>query len=506
MKISKLKNINIVRLLRLNKLKTPVIILLAVAFFIGSNFLLSFVSIRWDLSYGTAYTLSDSTKKILQKLDDNVTIKFYCSSDIPTKVIPLKNNIIDLLNEYRKVNPGKVTIKQLDPKKDSNALKDAQETGVPELRFSQLEQDKYAVTSSYFALVIGYKEKKEILPQLTDIEGLEYNLTASIYKQARKEEIKLGIIGKDMVYDPSGDDISIIRDVMQQQFNIEHIDLSNDSSTLEIDPFYKALLIFDSNKKEFTEKELSAIEKYLNNNGKAIVFADGEWVGDALFVSPAKHNLNPLLEKYGLVLNKDLVLSSNAELVNFGNSTVQFMSTYPFFLRTNSFNSKSTYFSNINQVTMPWVSSISKIKTADWNTNDLILSTGSSWNQKEASGSSFILDPQMIPRPEQKELKEFVLAAESKKKNGGSVTLFGTSRFILNQYLSRTSNNLELVLNILNDYASNGALSGIRQRIVSFYPLPDLSDNQKDLLKYVNILILPTLFGLIGGVVFWKRR
>ena len=42
--------------------------------------------------------------------------------------------------------------------------------------------------------------------------------------------------------------------------------------------------------------------------------------------------------------------------------------------------------------------------------------------------------------------------------------------------------------------------------VVSFYPLPGLPESQKDMFKYINILLLPALFGLWGGVRLFKRR
>lgn len=501
----KIRKINFIRALKLNKLKTPVIVGLAVTVFVAVNFFMSPISLRFDFSNGAAYTLSNSTKKLMQKLDGGITIKFFASSDLPTKVVPIKNAVVDLLNEYKKANSGKVTIKFLDPKKDQNALKDAQETGIPELQFSSLEKDKYAVSSSYFALAVNYKDKKEVLPQVTDIEGLEYNVTAMIYKLTRKETIKIGIIGKDLAYDPNSDDISTIKKVFQQQYDVEYIDLTSKSSLKEIDSSFKTVLVFDTNKKEYERKETDLITTYLYNKGKAIIFADGEWVGEGLSATPAKHNLDEVFNNFGMRLNKDLVLSTNAELVNFGNSMVQFMAPYPFFLKTNVFNPKVSYFSNVNQLTFPWASSVSLIKT-ETEPKEVVLTTNRSWDQKEASGSSFMLDPQSIPPPQSKDMKSYVLVAESKIKDGGSIMLVPTSRFILDRYLTKTSNNLEFILNVVNDYASDGALSGIHQRVVSFYPLPELADNVKDILKYANIFVLPLLFGLIGGIILFRRR
>jgi len=65
---------------------------------------------------------------------------------------------------------------------------------------------------------------------------------------------------------------------------------------------------------------------------------------------------------------------------------------------------------------------------------------------------------------------------------------------------------LDFILNAIDTFSSNGALSGIRSRIVSFYPLPDLSDSQKDIYKYMAILLFPLLWGIYGVIRLMKRK
>jgi len=143
---------------------------------------------------------------------------------------------------------------------------------------------------------------------------------------------------------------------------------------------------------------------------------------------------------------------------------------------------------------------------ANWNANELAFTNKQSWEEVESSASAIILDPQAIQQPKNSDLKSFTLVAESRKKQGGAIIIVPSSRFILDKYLSQTSDNLKFILNVVNDYASGGALSGIRQRAVSFYPLPNIPDSQKDIFKYVNILLLPSLFAIIGGWRLVRRR
>ncbi len=473
---------------------------LLIGCFFGFNWLISFLPARLDFSAGRAYTLSSSTKKILKSLEKPVEIKFFVSSDLPTRLLPLKRDILDFLNEYKRAGGAKVNFKVLDPAKDAKAKEEAQKEGLPQLQFSQLERNKYALSNAYLGIVFSYKDKKETIPQVTDIESLEYNLTATIYKLAKKELPKVGIIGQTEMFLQQNDPLFTFKRIAGQQFDFRFIDR-------EWETDLATLIIFDDNKKTYSEEEINKIQQYFNKGGKMLLFVDGVWVNDNLLAAPANHNLFSFLEKNGVKLNQNLILSTSAELVNFGNQMVQFLTAYPFWLRTNVFSEGQSYFSNINQLTYPWVSSLDLLSKKGLKETVLVRSTTKSWQQKEATGSAgFILDPQSIPQPTVNDLKQFILTAKITNEKRGEMVVIPSSRFILEQYLTRGSDNLNFVINILNDLASAGALAGIRQRVVSFYPLPDLSESQKDLFRYANIFLFPAVFSLFGVIKLIKRR
>ena len=79
-----------------------------------------------------------------------------------------------------------------------------------------------------------------------------------------------------------------------------------------------------------------------------------------------------------------------------------------------------------------------------------------------------------------------------------------SSRFLYEQYMSKEEGNLEFILNTVDTVSSNGSLSGIRSRIVSIYPIPDMSDSQKDIDKYTAILLFPLIWGIYGGIRLFK--
>lgn len=466
--------------------------------------LFSFFPVRLDMSKNSAYTLSPSTRKIITSVKKPVTITLYASSDLPTRIIPLKNDVSELLQEYRRGGKN-ITVITVDPKKDTKMGDKLKELGIPQLQFSQLEQNKYQTSSFYFGIALTYNDKNEVIPQVSDYQNLEYNITSALYRLTREAAVTVGIIGENpqMQYGQQ-DPLSSLKKIMSQQYSVTSLDLK--SALTDTDAFMKAndaLIVFERPEAPYSTEEINLLKKFYESGKSLLVFANGVSVDErTLEVVPSTHNLNELTATYGATINTDLVLSTSAEYVNFGNETSQFLAPYPFWIRTNIFNAKTGLFSNLQFVSFPWASSLSLKDTKKASLTPLISSSNRSWIQK----GEYVLNPNTIPQPKQQDVKEYLLGAVLTNKKGGELIVIPSSRFVLDQYMGRGSGNLDFALNAVDVFSSQGSLSGIRSRIVSFYPLPDMADTQKELYKYTAILLFPLIWGIYGVVQLIRRK
>jgi ABC-type uncharacterized transport system involved in gliding motility auxiliary subunit len=272
---------------------------------------------------------------------------------------------------------------------------------------------------------------------------------------------------------------------------------------MDIDPAYKAVMIFDTPPKKYSDEEINKIKQYLKKKGNAIVFMNGIQVDEQLIATQeATSNLNSLTQDYGIKVNKNFVLSADAELINFGSGVTQFFIPYPFWLKTSTYDTSAGFFSNVGTLTFPWASTLSIREKPGVTVKDIIRTNDRSWVQD----SRIDLDPQKAANKVPENLSQYVIGAVATNKQGGNLLVIPSSRFALNSYQSQQSGNLNFLLNVINNFVSEGALTGIRQRAVDTYPLPALSDNDKNLFKYGTMLVLPILFAAFGGYYLWKRK
>ncbi len=482
-----MKKVSLLNFFKLKNLKKNLILFLFIGIFLLGNLFLKPINLKLDLSKNQAYSISSSTKKILKNLEKNLEIYFFVSENLPTNFITLKNDVLDFLKEYEKQSK-KIIIKVVDPAKDDKNFQLAQEFYIPELQLSQLEQDKFSVSRIYFGLGLKYDGKIESIRQLNNLESLEFNLSTLIYKLSKKNLEKIGLIGETS-------DLNSFLEVVSNQFETDYPSLDK-----EIDKNIKTLVIIDKGSKEYKEEELKNLFNYLENSGRAIFLVDKFLIDEAsLYISSSKTDWNKIFKDYGLTIENNLVLSLNSQLVSFGSNDFQFLSPYPYWLKTNQFAKNSSYFSNVSVLTFPWVSSIKINEKKNYQYEKLVYSTDKSWQVKD----NIKLDPSSIIEPQK--FSQYLLVTKVNFKNKGAILLIPSSRFLSDKFLNRDEENLKFVLNVLYDFTSQGVLSGIKQRTVNIYQLGYFVNSlEKEIFKYASIILLPGLFLLIGIVKVLK--
>lgn len=160
---------------------------------IAVNIIVGQFRVRKDLTGEKLYTLSDGTRKVLSKVDRDVTLMFFFNSSSPEVPAPLKDfarQVEDLLKEYEVAGGGHVTLEKYDPKPDSDAEDLAMRFGINGQAIPQ------SGTMIYLGLVAVSADTQAAIPVIDPRaeELLEYNITRMIYRVTTPRKPVVGVL------------------------------------------------------------------------------------------------------------------------------------------------------------------------------------------------------------------------------------------------------------------------------------------------------------------------
>jgi gliding motility-associatede transport system auxiliary component len=502
------------------KASSTVQILIVLAILIVVNVLSVFINIRFDMTEGKDFSISKTTKNIVKELDDIVVINAYFTKDLPGRLIPLKQQVEDILDEYVNYSQGKINISFIDPAASDELKLEVQSLGIPPVQFSTVEQDKYEVANGYLGLAILYEDGKEIIPVVESIATLEYELTNAIKKVTSDESLTVAFstghdeLAKDV-------DFQTVTKYLEKQYSVVEQDLSTGEL---IDESIKTLIIAQP-KLAFTDRDLYIIDQFLMRGGSVLALVDGTSLAEGLQASKLNTGLENLLAKHGIMVNPDLVLDVSNGMASFTSGYVQFMAPYPFFVKSigQFMNPDSVLVNRLESVLLPWVSSVELMEEGDDTTSvfDLIRTTDSAWNQVD----NFNLDPQQqfsipnesrmqyslaaakfgsfesyfnnkdIPGATGEQSEDFISSTEDSR-----LIVVGDGDFATDSFLRQNSENLIFLSNLVDGLTQDLDLIMIRSKSITDRPLKDVSFVLRQVIKYINIL-LPTIIMVIYGFV-----
>jgi gliding motility-associated transport system permease protein/gliding motility-associatede transport system auxiliary component len=139
---------------------------------------------RLDITEDGAYSLSKSTRNIIDGLDEKLLIRGYFSDKTHPKLAPLVPQLRDLLDEYRAAGDGKIKVEVVDPTDSDEAKREAKERfdiSPTPLRFATATEK--SVVDAYFTIAISYGDQHAVIGlddliqvRSTDIGDIEISL------------------------------------------------------------------------------------------------------------------------------------------------------------------------------------------------------------------------------------------------------------------------------------------------------------------------------------------
>ena len=473
--------------------------------YLGSN-----VPGRLDLTQEKVYTLSDSTRRVLGQLENNVEITLYASGRLPSQYSPVVKDIKDILRDYKTGSKGKIIVKTKDPSLKTEDATEAASKGIQEIQFNVIGQEEFQVKTGFLGIHITAEEKEESLPFIQYTDDLEYQLTSIINKLTAKDKKTIAFLsghGEKELFD-----YIFLNEELTKQYETKALTL--DKTNPVIDETIDTLVIAGpSLKLEDPEKE--AIKLFMQKNKNVLFLIDTYSVDKQLsFADALKDPFAPFLEDFGIKVNQSIAydLQSN-ETLRFNAGGLNYFLPYPFWIKGIVKDSKDPLTLKLNTITLPWPNSIEvndqKLEELGLTKRDLITTT----QRTGLKTGSFGINPQEDTFPSQNLAMHTLAIAvepknleESSANKLGKMVIIGNSELFTDQFVQQTPENFVFALNIFSWLTEQESFSDIKIKSSPFGQLVFTDPSQPSILKYGNMAIALLIPCFSGLVILIKRN
>lgn len=121
-------------------------------------------ALRFDMTEGRIYSISDATHGYLRQLKEPLLIRGYFSEKTHPLLAPLVPRLRDLLQEYEVAGQGKVRVEIIDPATDPEAENEANtKYGIRAVPFQVQDRYQASLVNSYLDVLVQYGDEYEVL-------------------------------------------------------------------------------------------------------------------------------------------------------------------------------------------------------------------------------------------------------------------------------------------------------------------------------------------------------
>ena len=307
------------------------------------NVIGSYVFTRFDLTSEKRYTLSPTTKEILNGLDDYVYFKVYLEGDFPAGFKKLRRETKEMLDEFRAYTKY-IDYEFINPSESADAAE--RNDTYKQLYQSGLNPTDVVVKNSdgsskqmviWPGALVSYHNDTEIAIDLLEnqlgqsseealnasMQNLEFRLIDAVKKVTRRTRPNIAFI--EGHGELSEQDVYDIAQTLAQNYNVGRVEINgkidalihrtqDEEKEVKAFPSFDAIIIAKPTQ-PFDERDKFLIDQYIMHGGKVLwlvepVLATMDSLQSQESTIGLEQNLNldDMLFKYGVRLNRDLLL------------------------------------------------------------------------------------------------------------------------------------------------------------------------------------------------------
>jgi len=326
-------------------------LVLAIVAILLLNYIVSFFSLRWDLTSEKRYSLNEVTKNLTEEIDDVILFKIYLDGDLNSGFQKLKRETQQMLNELIAIN-NNIEYEFIDPsdnddeKLTRNIYEQLRFKGLEPIQVEEKTADGASVKYIFPGAIVSYKDRELpvhlLLTQFASspqaqinisIQNLEYTLANAIRKLTITKKPTVAFLKGHGELDDKY--IADLAKDLSQYYKVDKFNLKEfvaDTVTGEISLSYQLLrlntidaLIIAKPTKQFNDIDKLLLDQFIMRGGKTLWFIDAVAANmDSLSKASSflaypimdQLQLTDFLFKYGVRINSNLVQDMVAAGVN----------------------------------------------------------------------------------------------------------------------------------------------------------------------------------------------
>jgi ABC-type uncharacterized transport system involved in gliding motility auxiliary subunit len=519
----------------------------AIAFTAGALVLLNLVGTRLvgrlDLTEDKVYTLSPASRAMVGALPDYLTIKAYMSGDLPPELAALRRYASDLLAEYREAGGGHVRFEVYDPDGDEALEDQASRCGVAKVAVQVRRGDKVEVGRHYLGLCLHYNGHSQSLSRISQAAGLEYQITGlikALTQKKRKVAFTTGHGERDL-----GEDYTFVKRALQMELDVVTLNPSENPGFEDVD-----LLVVAGPRHPFDDRALREIDAFLMKGNGALFLLDGMEpvpAGDGAAGAdrrtgrPIDTGLDPLLERYGFRVERDLVFDAPGAAGPVGPDEQELYANLPAFVaaRPDAAAAGLPILTGVPALAFPFASSVALAGPFTAGAPR----AGRLWKLAETSAGAWKqLDPFSLGAPTAAPARAardaagppFALAyaylgilnsayaagaapgvtglSRTASRRPVHLVVVGDSDFVSDRYMRSLralpiyAGGAEMLLNAVSWTLEEEALVSLRASVLRARPIHAGALQHAATVKWANAVGVPALFCAAGLARWWRRR
>jgi gliding-associated putative ABC transporter substrate-binding component GldG len=522
-------------------------VLLIVGAVVAINLISTRLFGRLDLTQNRVYTLSDASKQIVRDLPDYLTVKAYISKDLPPELANTSRYVRDMMDDYRTYSKGKLRFEAFDPASDKKIEEDAKACKVQPLQIQVMRAQKFEVGTYWLGLCFQYQGKDDAIPEIGQVEGLEYEVSSMIKRMTQKKRKVAFTTGHGEQDMQQG--FTFLKHVVDQEFDSMTVNPSTAAIGDDVDA-----LVVGGPKQPFDDKGRHEIDSFLMKGKGAIFLLDGMALGAPRGQMPGgaspkigqvnNHGLNELLEKYGFKIGEDFVFDRQNVPGPIDAGGRKMLKNLPVFVgvKTEQTDKDNSILAGVNAVVFPFASSVSlvgplasgKTETPGARLWTLAASSPQAWRQ-----TGFFFFAPMSDIEEAKDPKDHGVfglayayqgllksayapaaqpgmslpdAANFESKKPVRLMVVGDSDFASDEYLQISrylpfyQGGGQMLFNAVSWTMEDESLTPVRSKTVAARPIEVASDGSVVAVKVINVAGVPALFIGFGILRYLGRR